>query len=575
MAIEDENNYGLSGAQVKELTAQIKKRAVSVGEDGSSHVEEADQIYTKTLQLQEAGFIFRTTAGNLSVETGSADLLAIKGHTIQEGHRDEVKNESHQFADAGATVTVDWTKLINFIHNFSTYHGAATFWMTWRDAGDGMTNWGLQSSIRVSGGNNTATLRSTWGIDFQGTETLGDTITIEVSEFAIGTLTTATPTSFVATGYNQYDATAGYARVIGGNQYRIAGTYTSIGIADEPGGTTTTLEVTDGKFTPEADGYVYVSGASGDILIALVWSGTRDSDPYEAFSKTTITIPTIDKESNSLPTATYGMPSVGDVADELNFADRLYIQRIGHYAYSAENLETVEALGVDYWYDEEDIFYVLETPIEYKLADSVRGEYTANDFGTEEFVGTSVSVGAMLTYGNNLVDKLRNLLDIQSIGDKLELNGSELNVAQSALSDIKGFTILTAADYDYKSSASASKPDAICGWNLKDGWYVVNTGGYDLQTDTNSSAQDIKIFAKATYNGVIYYVYFDPGSHRWKYWSANATTHGRAGYGSITPEIIDGLTSTSTSSALSAKQGKVLKDLIDDLDARVTALEGN
>lgn len=39
--------------------------------------------------------------------------------------------------------------------------------------------------------------------------------------------------------------------------------------------------------------------------------------------------------------------------------------------------------------------------------------------------------------------------------------------------------------------------------------------------------------------------------------------------------IIDNLTSTSTSSALSANQGRVLNELIEDLDARVETLENS
>lgn len=559
MAVEDTDNYGLTGAQVKELVEQTKKRAVSVGEDGSSHVEEADQIYTKTLQLQEAGFIFRTTAGNLSVGTGSADLLAIKGHTVQEGHQEEVRDFSYEFADPNTTAEVNWTKLISYIENIGVFveqgeQGTIAF--SYRLYGSSYV-WALSTSWGTSGGVPPTSLGLDWGITVTGDVTEGDSINIQVAVLKIGTLTTAKPTSYVATGYNQYDATAGYAHVIGGNQYRIAGTYTSIGIADEPGGTTTTLEVTNGKFTPETDGYVYVSGASGDILIALVWTGTRDNDPYEAFSKTTITIPTIDKESNSLPTATYGMPSVGDVADELNFADKLYIQRIGHYAYSAENLETVEALGVDYWYDEEDIFYVLETPIEYKLADSVRGEYTANDFGTEEFVGTSVSVDAMLTYGNNLVDKLRNLLDIQSIGDKLELNGGELNVAQSALGDIK--------------IVDSSWPN-----NLDNTWLVMSSlpsGGYLIERSncipTGLGSNDLKngdlVFVSPldangyvtvsvqtprmrSEEGVVRVYYVKPGRYPASYTSQAI---GQS-------DIVDNLTVGGSKKVLSAKQGQVL-----------------
>ena len=41
----------------------------------------------------------------------------------------------------------------------------------------------------------------------------------------------------------------------------------------------------------------------------------------------------------------------------------------------------------------------------------------------------------------------------------------------------------------------------------------------------------------------------------------------------VSVEIVDALNSTSSTKALSANQGKALKDLIDALDVRVTALE--
>ena len=563
MAVEDANNYGLTGAQVKEMVAQTKKRAVSVGEDGSSHVEEADQIYTKTLQLQEAEFIFRTTAGDLSVETGSADLLAIKGHTVQEGHVDaSVVFNDIQFADENTTIAV--TNMGNLVARMATMGWEGEFRLEINSSGYVNLYQGWESSTPWMSNIRLNTLNEMVGMTITGDVAEGDKVYFTYVALVIGTLTTAKPTSFIATGYNQYDATAGYAHVIGGKEYRVDGTYTSLGFTETEGGTTTVMTVINDRFTPESDGYVYPSGTSGDLLIALVWTGTRDNDPYEAFSKTTITIPTIDKDSNSLPTATYGMPSVHDVADELNFADKLYIQRIGHYAYSAENLETVEALGVDYWYDEEDIFYVLETPIKYKLADSVRGEYTANDYGTEEFVGTSVSVGAMLTYGNNLVDKLRNLLDIQSIGDKLELNGSELNVAQSALGDVGAAKVLTTADYNAnRNNWSDTNPEnfnTVALWKVEPGAYYAPAGIQVNISTSSSSAYGHTYIVLRGQSSISVLQYWSGNNLFWYYITS---TGSESNYTKVLlgSDTVKDLTSTTTY-PLAANQGKILNDKI-------------
>ncbi len=396
------------------------KAARSVDGDTSSHVQEADQLHTSTGVSQTEAFIYRTSAGDASISNGSATLQSIEGNTVQTGHSDEQLVQSASFANETTTYTfdADTFRANTVVAGCSSLRGAATY--------DGL-EWefsGTKDDVAYTAAFDPAA----FGFTITGNIVAGDTITIVYQALVIGTLSTATPTSFVATGYNQYDAVAGYAHVKGGNQYRIAGTYTSLGFTTEIGGTTTAVTVTDGKFTPTEDGYIYVTGASGDILIALVWSGIRDSDPFEAYETSTIAIPTADSSSQPLPTASYGMPSVGEVRDELNFSDRTYVQRIGHYTYSAANLATVEALGVDYLYDTSDIFYVLDTPITFTLADTVTGAYTVNDFGTEEFTGTDEPVIASIYYGNNLVDKLRNILDIQSLGPGLGLVGSELRI---------------------------------------------------------------------------------------------------------------------------------------------------
>lgn len=445
------------------------KAARSVDGTTASHVEEANQIYTTTGVSQTGYFIYRTTAGDASINTGPATLIKVLGHTVQTGHTDEVLTTTTYFVDPDTTLAINRTTWESYVNTDGTYMFEY----------DG-SNWKL---------NDTAVTLADYGLTVTGTIANSDYFTVVYTQLVVGTLSTATPTSFVATGYNQYDAVAGYAHVIGNNQYRIAGTYSSLGFTTTIGGTTTAVTVTDSKFTPTEDGYIYVAGGVGDILIALVWSGIRDTDPFEAYETDTITIPTADASSTVLPTASYGMPSVGDVADELSFSEKKYIQRIGHYTYSSANLATVEALGVPYIWDNSDIFYVLDTPVEYTLSSSVDGTYTANDFGTEEFTGTTTPVGAGLYYGNNLVDKLRNLADIQTVGTGLTLTDGELTssggtpvqttgTSQTDVMSQDATTKLIYPDivnYPYRlqigadSSMSSNKGVAICG--------VINSNG--------------------------------------------------------------------------------------------------
>ena len=304
------------------------------------YAKEASVIRTSTTQSQTASFIYRTTAGDISIDTGEATLASIKGNVVMEGYHDEVKEYETNFADPNTTASIDWDTFIAWV-NGKGWVDYSPFTLTWTGTP------GIEWSISNSAGGSTSDSSANLGLTVTGNVAVNDTITITYSTAVVGTIIVAKPTSFVATGYNQYDSTAGYAHVVGNNQYRISGTYTSLGLATEVGGTTTPVTVTDGKFTPASDGYIYVTGGSGNILIALVWSGIKDNEPYVAYSESSITVPTADSSSTSLPTASYGMPKVGDVADELNFSEKIYIKRIGQYAFTPSNLETVQAMGVD------------------------------------------------------------------------------------------------------------------------------------------------------------------------------------------------------------------------------------
>lgn len=522
---------------------QDSKAARSVDGTTASHVEEANQIYTTTGVAQTDYFIYRTTAGDASINTGPASLVKIIGNTVQTGHTDEVLIASGSFADTSTTVSLDGA-------TFKTQINTGGIYVFNYDGAD----WKLNDAV--------VTL-TTYGLTVTGTVADGDTVTVEYTPLVVGTLATTNPTSFIATGYNQYDATAGYAHVIGDNQYRISGTYTSLGFTTTVGGATTTVTVTDGKFTPTEDGYIYVTGASGDILIALVWSGSRDSDPYEAYETSTLTIPTTDKNGNSLPNATYGIPSVHGVADELSLADKQYLQRIGHYTYSSANLATVQAMGVDYWYDTSDIFYVLPDLVVYDLADTVASDYTANDFGTEEFIGTTVPVGASLYYGNNLVDKLRNLADIQTIGTGLTLTDGELKAAGGGGSS-SGVITLTTDDYNYPEN----NPTSVALWLLDPGMYAKTDASVAVKITTTATlgTSDVAIVGKQTSIGTSIMVLSAsfPTNGGWQLGTAfivsSTTGLELSGWGLNIPA--DRVDKNWTKVPLAASQGKALNDKI-------------
>ena len=406
MAIQDNKAYAFTGEQLKDYS----NRFAYAVDNKQNRVEKANNLYSPTNPTDMGSFIFRTTAGSTSIESGAAKILSVKGNTVLNNYVDSVLTMTTSFSDEEASASIDKDVWETVVYVTSTYEYSYS-----------NNNWHY-NGINVA--------LEDYGITFSGTPTDGDTIRVEYTQPVIGTLTTATPGALHATGFNQYDSTVGYAHVKGGNLYRVAGASTATGaFATTPEGAQTTIALEDGRFTPAEDGYFFPSSPTAETLVALVWSGSMDNEPYSAYEVSTVVLPVVDKNNTALPTASYGMPSVRDVYDELDFENKQYIQRIGYYAYSAANLATVRALKTPYVYDNESIFYVLTSPIIFTLADDVSSEYIANDFGTEEFAETEAPVGATIEYGANLVDKLRNLADIQEVGDGLSLENGVLSPA--------------------------------------------------------------------------------------------------------------------------------------------------
>ena len=76
-------------------------------------------------------------------------------------------------------------------------------------------------------------------------------------------------------------------------------------------------------------------------------------------------------------------------------------------------MNTVIAMGVPYDWDINYIYYILSVPVTYSI--NVDSLYQANDFGTEEFINTTVAVGAETIYGENLRNKLKT--DVLTISE--------------------------------------------------------------------------------------------------------------------------------------------------------------
>lgn len=327
------------------------------------------------------------------------------------------------------------------------------------------TNWKL-NSVTVD--------LATYGIALAETPTEGDVITViytaATPDSAIvvnyvkenrGTIFVATPTGFSATGFNQFDKESMvltdmtisnghitsqegkylcYCKAVGGVTngyvaYSANGVIENIGwcasLPQESGEVTTTgqtLTATVASITFNNNGYVVVVVTDpDDLCIHPKWSGRADTTYSDYVAPSTITFPTtgtLDETTVSLPIGSYGMPALNGVADRLDLYNGKYIKKIGRYPYSAENLATVQNMGVYYDYDSTNIFYVLSEPITYNI--SISSTYTANDFGTEEFLGTTLGVPAQNLYEQNLVDKLRT--DVLTISPQTLTAPQQLSV---------------------------------------------------------------------------------------------------------------------------------------------------
>lgn len=153
---------------------------------------------------------------------------------------------------------------------------------------------------------------------------------------------------------------------------------------------------------------VEVSASVDDTNISVhpKWSGQQDTNT-DWYTTNAIDFPYLDTWSNPLP---WYMANLWDVYDELNWQTQTYIKRIELISFDYSDLVTIANSWVAYDYDENSIYYVLETPTTYTV--SFDNTYTANDYGTERILTwlddlNPLAVEINTSYGSNLVDKLR------------------------------------------------------------------------------------------------------------------------------------------------------------------------
>jgi hypothetical protein len=363
----------------------------------------AENLASDVAQLVSGTFIERTSGGEASIDDGTASVTSIKGNMVRTGYVAESLNMTVTPAERSEgvdpiTATIDRDTFVAAVSE----SGTTTLTYT--------TAWSADPA--------------TYGITVTGTPISGDVITVVYVKEDRGTITVASPTSFNSTGWNLYNNTDGYARVVKYSDdygYKLGGTYSLVQFSETYSGTKSALTITDGYFNVPSDGYVWITGGDATTYIYATWSDWTDDYEVEFQG---YTVDTIDLTEVML-IFPYGLMAVGNVRDEINMNAQQAINRIERMTYSAENLADVIASGVDYIYDTNYIYAVRETAATTSI--EIDPTYTVSDHGIEFFDGTTIPVLMESLYGENLKDKLRT--------DVLTISGGLVNNLNSTATD--------------------------------------------------------------------------------------------------------------------------------------------
>lgn len=361
----------------------------------------ADNLTSDEAQINVGTFLIRTSGGEASISNGSAWLSNIKGNMIKTGYVPEslgmTVTPTDPTSQTAISAVIDRDDFVEAVSESGTY----TFTYT--------TGWSADPAE--------------YGITVTGTPASGDQIVVVYVKENRGTITVANPTSFVSTGWNLYNHSAGYARLVKYSDdygFMIDGTYTALAFAETLSGQQIAITPVDGYFTIPSDGYVFVTGGNNtDTAIWLTWSDwTEEANGgvFEPYSQTQIDLTGI------MVNFPYGLMKVDNVYDEIDLNTLRAYSRIERLAYTEENLETVISLGVPYDTDTGYIYAVRVAPVAYVV--NIDGEYTVSDHGEEMFLGTSVPLTVSALYGNDLKNKLRR--------DVLTISEQDLTSAQKA-----------------------------------------------------------------------------------------------------------------------------------------------
>lgn len=460
----------------------ISETDFKVGRDGELQVNfdeatvaNADQLLSPGMQTTQDFYSFRTTGGTASVKDGTAKIGYVYGNCenpdYKAAHNAQVTEFDAWPRDSEVSYTFDPdTFLAKMVEVGADNQGfmMLSYWDgRWQSDYEEEAD-PAEYGFSISG--DVAELEECWAeIEYNIDEVRGQIHNVH-------------PVQYVANGYNQAEWKNGQqflaAHVVGGQKYafsknpvyeitywdgstqRTAPVYYFI-LKNEPtdkqelwsydvlhgfNNADFITEVIQGHtidycFTAPVTGWLVAATNSAihnvyiqpgfsenwkDSCLQLVWSGYKYSTDYSfenpAPTTSTVVLPTEGTDGSTLAYTTLGLSRIGTVCDELDFQEQQYIQRIERVDYSAETIEELIAAGTSYIYDEDYIYYVLETPLITSFNES--GYYICSDFGTETIILDDnypvCDPEIFNIYGYNLKDKLRQdvvTLSQQSLSD--------------------------------------------------------------------------------------------------------------------------------------------------------------
>lgn len=387
----------------KIATAVKSVNGIEPNEDGDIplvSVPYAQNLESESSKRVYDTFIQRTAGGTTSISSGNAWLMGVKGNNTHDDFVPEsIDMEVNGLGDPPITATLN------------------------RDAFVEAVSESGQIILVYSTAWNTDP--SNYGITVSGTPVAGDTITIDYVKEERGTIVVTNPQSFIATGWNLYNHTLGYAKVVKyAFGYRIDGTYSALKFSETINGTKTDVTVTDGSFDIPSDGYVWVTdGDPSDTAIYATWEDWTE-EPDEEFQPYVEHV--VDLSAVMTSKFPYGLLKAGSIVDEIDLNLGQAISRVDRMAYNSTNLATAKASGREYEYDENYIY--LERASAVVSSVSVNGAFDSDDHGIEYF-DSEVAVETEILYGVNLKNKLER--EVLTMSQQTLTNAQKSQVRQN------------------------------------------------------------------------------------------------------------------------------------------------